>query len=119
MSTLTEWCNVDYVACWKDIEIPTSGPLIQPLTGQREIPAHTKKEEELDPIKTFTINTWYSVIQQLKVGRELGLLKCIAFDKEFTLEIFDTRFKQWTEMGINVMCKVIEKGELSRFKKYY
>ena len=41
---LIYWCNVDYVACWKDIEIPTSGPPIQPLIGQREIPAHTKEE---------------------------------------------------------------------------
>ena len=113
---LIYWCNVDYIARWKDIEIPTSGPLIQPLIGQREIPAHTKEEEELDPITTFTLNTWYSIIKQLKVGRELGLLKWIAFDKEFTPGISDARFKQWTEMGITAICKVIQKGEMRNFQ---
>jgi hypothetical protein len=39
----------------------------------KEIPTHTKEEEELDPITTSFSNTLYSVIKQLKVGRELGL----------------------------------------------
>ena len=55
-------------------------------------------------------------IKLLKVGRELGPLKWVAFDKEFTPGTSDTRFKQWTEMGITVMCKVIQKGEMRNFQ---
>ena len=47
-----------------------------------------------DQITTLTLNTWYSVIKQLKVGREFGLLKWLAFDKEFTPGTSDSRFKQ-------------------------
>ena len=34
-----------------------------------------------------------------------------AFDKEVTPVISDTRFKQWTEMGITAICKVIQKAK--------
>jgi len=52
----------------------------------------------------------------LKLGRELGLLDWIAYDKGFKPGSYDCRFKQWTEKGFTAICTVIQKGEMRSFQ---
>ena len=55
----------------------------------------TGSEVDLDPITSFTLSTWYSIVKQLKVGKELALLRWVAYDGTFKAGGLDLRFKQW------------------------
>ena len=52
----------------------------------------------------------------MKLGRTLGLLDWIAYDKGFKPGSYDCRFKQWTEKGFTAICTVIQKGEMRSFQ---
>jgi hypothetical protein len=112
---LLYWCSDDYVSRWKEIEAPGSTFPIQTLIGGKETPVNLKKE--IDPITDYTLNIWYSTVKRLKLGKELGLLKWIAFDQEFKPGKMDPTFRQWNRMGVTAMCLLIEKGEMKSFEE--
>ncbi len=43
-------------------------------------------------------------------------LKWCAYDSEFTPSRLDTRFKDWIDKGITVLCNLIEDNILARFE---
>lgn len=111
------WCSAESNARWKDIEVPGFTFPIQSCIGEREFPKNIKSEIDLDPIVTFTLNIWYSVVKQLKLEKELGLLKWVAYDGKFGPGRMDKRFKQWTDLGITAICLMIQKGEMKSFEE--
>lgn len=114
---LLSWCSSAYEARWKDIEAPVSAFPIQTIIGERKIPENIEFASEIDMITTYTLNTWHSVVRQLRVGRELGLLKWIAHDVAFKPGRLDPRFKQWTQVGVTAMCSLILKGKMKSFQE--
>ena len=66
---------------------------------------------------SFTLDTWYSTVKQLKIGKETGLLKWIAFDDKFAPGKYDARFKYWAEKGITAICTTIKRGEMKSFQE--
>lgn len=48
---------------------------IQTCIDEREKSTQAKKDMDLDPITSFTLDIWYSSRKQLKIGKEIGLLK--------------------------------------------
>uniref|UniRef100_A0A3P9HXL6 Reverse transcriptase domain-containing protein n=1 Tax=Oryzias latipes TaxID=8090 RepID=A0A3P9HXL6_ORYLA len=101
---LVYWCNTEYVARWKDIELFTPRFPIQTCMGENGVPATAKEHLDLNPITLFTLENWYYVIKQLKLGKEIRLLKWTAYDDKFRPAQFDHRFKQWADKGITAMC---------------
>ncbi|TKS65943.1 PiggyBac transposable element-derived protein 4 [Collichthys lucidus] len=114
---LLSWCSSAYKARWKDIEAPVSAFPIQTIIDERKIPENIEFASEIDMITTYTLNTWHSVVRQLRVGRELGLLKWIAHDVAFKPGRLDPRFKQWTRVGVTAMCLLILKGKMKSFQE--
>jgi len=51
----------------------------------------------------------------LKIGKEIGLLKWVAFDDKFAPGKHDARFKYWAEKGIT--CTTIKRGEMKSFQE--
>lgn len=81
-----------------------------------DIDLNIAPETDLNPIISFSLNTWYSPVKQLKLVKELGLLKWIAFDGEFKLGRSDIRFKQWAGLDITALCTFIQKGKMRSFQ---
>ena len=94
---LIYWCNEGYVARWKDIEMSILKYPIQTSIGETETPTYIKDEQNFDPVISFTLDTWYSTVKQLKIGKEIGLLNWIAFDDKFVPGKHDVKFKHWAE----------------------
>lgn len=55
-------------------------------------------------------------MKQLKIGKEIGLLKWVAFDDKFTPNKSDKTFKHWAEQGITAVCTTIKKGVIKSFQ---
>lgn len=116
MRPLVYWCNEEYVARWKDIELKTFLNPIQTYIGEREIPVHLK-DNAMDSISKLTLEIWHVITKKLKIGKELGLLKWFAFDKDFIPGRHDHKFKQWMEKGLTAICTVTKKGEIISFQE--
>ena len=114
---LLNWCSSDYIAKWKNIEIQGFSTPIQTNIGERKIRTNIKTEIDLHPITSFTLDIWYTIVKQLKIGKELSLLKWIAYDEEFRPGRLDLRFRRWVELGVTAMCLLIRQGEMRSFEE--
>ncbi len=79
--------------------------------------------DQLFPIKTIdnpwvncTLTVWKSIITEYKLTEEIVPLKWCAYDSEFTPNRLDTRFKDWIDKGITVLCNLIEDNILASFE---
>ena len=79
---LIYWCDGGYVARWKDIDMYTLKYPIQISIREAETPIYIKDEHNFNPVISFTLDIWHSTVKQLKIGKEIGLLKW-AFDGKF------------------------------------
>lgn len=111
------WCNEGYVARWKDIEVTTPKSPLQTYIGETEISTYEQNENDTNPVVLFTLDVWYSTVKRLKIGKEIGLLKWIAFDDRFIPGKYDSSFKHWTGKGITAVCTATEKGEMKSFQQ--
>ena len=109
------WGNNTAITRWKDIEICTHTYPIQTCVGERQTPLQLK--DQIDPVTSFMLDTWHSVTKQLKIGRELSLLKWIAFDREFIPGNMDTTYRGWVNDGITATCTIIKEGVMLSFQE--
>uniref|UniRef100_A0A3B5ADU2 Reverse transcriptase zinc-binding domain-containing protein n=1 Tax=Stegastes partitus TaxID=144197 RepID=A0A3B5ADU2_9TELE len=112
---LLYWCNDEYISRWKDIETSIPQYPIQASIGEREIPPQIKGQ--LNLFTTFTLEIWYSTVKKLKLKKEQGLLKWIAFDEKFYPGKLDPTFKSWTKKGITAICTVVKNGQMRSFQE--
>lgn len=76
---LLHWCNDDYLAQRKDIEVQKLFP-IQTLLGERKVTPSIAKHIQINWIVTFALEKWFAVSQKMNLRKEVSLLKWIAFD---------------------------------------
>lgn len=69
-----------------------------------EAKSYKEKNKDANPIVIFILDKWYSVVKQLKLGKELGLLRWIAYDEEFKPGKFDSNIKELAVKGIAAIC---------------
>ena len=112
---LLNWCCTNFVAHWKDIEINNYKFPIQTFIGERELPLQVR--EEMDPITSFTLDIWHSVVKQLKLDDGLSLLKWIAYDNHFTPGSIDMTYRHWVDKGITAMCTITKEGNIVSFQE--
>lgn len=112
---LLNWCCTNFVAHWKDIETNSYTCPIQTFIGERTLPLQVR--QEMDPITSFTLDTWHSVVKRLKFDDGLGLLKWIAHDRKFTPGSIDTTYKYWVDKGITAMCTITKEGNMISFQE--
>lgn len=98
------WCTSSYIAKWKDIETNIQDLQVQSLIGESEF--HSNSEDKLDPIMTFSLKVWHSIVKHLKLEKETGILMWITYDEEFKPGKEDPIFQQWKQKGITsiILC---------------
>lgn len=112
--TVACWCNMEYVAKWKDIETNGENYQIQKLLGDKEL--FRTQENVLDPIIKLTLNTWNTVIKRYKIGKQTKILRWITNDNKFQPGKEDAGFKRSARGGITAICRMVEKGEMQSFQ---
>lgn len=63
---LLYWCNDDYLARWKDIEIQNRFPIQTPI-GERKISNSIAKHIQMNRTVTFTLERWFEISRELKI----------------------------------------------------
>ena len=114
LRAVTCWCNREYVARWKDIEMKVEASPIQILMTDREL--FKREERLLDPITKFTLWTWHLVVRKYGIENEIRPLRWITHDKRFKPGISDLGFERWANRGITAICTLLEKGKLQSFQ---
>lgn len=109
------WCDKDYIAKWKNLEKSVQGREIQSLIGDREEAMSVIKQ--LNTVTQFTLKTWFNLVRKYKLEKELGLLRWIAYDKDFIPGSLDQRFKQWIPNGLTAICTLIKNGNFMSFQE--
>lgn len=70
-----------------------------------------------DPITTFTLEIWYSIVRRYKIQKDINVLRWIAYDSNFTPNKYDTGFKRWETKGITAWCVLMKDGQLESFQE--
>lgn len=80
---LVYWCSLEHETRWKNIELSANNYPVRTIIGVKKITHNIDKvKTELGLITEFTLETWYSICKQPKLGKELGLLRWIGWDDE-------------------------------------
>lgn len=108
------WCTSSYIAKWKDIETHIQDLQVQSLIGESKIHGYIK--DKLEPITTFSLKVWHSIVKQFKLETEIGILRWITYDEEFKSGRDDPIFQQWRDRGITALSCVITEGEIRSFQ---
>ena len=103
-----------YEAKWKEIERLYKCIPIQAMIGDHKL--FSINQEDINPLVSFTLNTWFDVIKQLNLWTQLKQLRWIAFDSDFKPNCMDSRFKFWMDKGITAYYSIIEKNTLQSFQ---
>lgn len=114
MRPLVCWCNSQYESKWKDIETTVTETPIQSVLGNKNmvIEIYSRQNQWIN----FSLKTWFRVVKQNKLDREIKLLSWPAYDPSFILSTQDSRFKQWTQKGITSFSTIIRNGDLDNFQ---
>uniref|UniRef100_A0A3Q0RGC2 Uncharacterized protein n=1 Tax=Amphilophus citrinellus TaxID=61819 RepID=A0A3Q0RGC2_AMPCI len=106
------WCNNDYTAKWKAIELSQSNKPLQSLLGNPVTAKHNIQNHLIKP----TINTWLDIVKKFNLQNEICVLRWPAHDLDFEQAPMDRSFIQWEKQGITMICLLIDNLELIDFK---
>ena len=63
-----------------------------------------------------SLGTWFRVVKQNNLDREVKLLSWPSYDPSFTPATQDSRFKQWKQKGITSFSTIIRNGDLDNLQ---
>ena len=89
---LVYWCDSEYTARWKDIELKTEGCYTQSMVANRDM--FKKNENTLDLITRFTLEIWFTVVRKYNLEKEIKILSWVAYDSKFKSGAMDNKFEQ-------------------------
>lgn len=120
---IIKWCDKEYRAKWKDIEITVTDIPTQSLIGSSE-PINLLQESIV--LTTFhSVNIWSEFIKNFKSekrckavklkkkGTLQQLLSWFAYADRFKKGLSDRDFRNWGYKGITAMCTFINNGNMS------
>ena len=114
LRAVTCWCNGEYIARWKDIEMKVEASPVQILITDREL--FKREEGLLDPIVKLTLWIWYLVVRKYGLQNEAKILRWLTHDTRFKPGIRDWGFERWANRGITAICTLVERGEMQSFQ---
>ena len=107
------WCNSNYSAIWKDLELKQCETPIQALLGNCQ--HHDPHLDKLNSWTRVALKVWFSSCKKLHLEKHAKILKWVSYDSEFIPSLLDKRFKQWTHNGITAYCTIVDKDGLQSF----
>lgn len=111
---LIYWCNDEYFARWKSIEMRMTDTEVRNLIAHKGL--LRKLGNQLGVVTKTTIEIWNTVVERYKQEKETKILSWFAFDDRFIPGINDKGFKQWARKGITAICTMVEWGKLQSFE---
>lgn len=69
MKTIILWCDGGYEAKWKEMDRVCKGIPEQAMTGDQKLA--TTCHEDMNPLVSFTLSTWFDVIKRLNFWNQL------------------------------------------------
>lgn len=109
------WCNDEFVAKWKNIELSTTDTEIRNLISHKGL--LKKLDSQLDKITKTTVEIWNTVVERYKLEKDTKSLSWFAFDSRFIPGTIDKGFQQWAHKGITTIQSLVERGKLLSFDK--
>lgn len=114
LTPLILWCNPEYEANWKDIELSISGRPVQSLLG---CPSVIKDLPNLqNQWVYFSLNVWSDFVKKFQIQKEIKILRWPAFDPDFKPASLDSKYRQWTRYGITSYSSLVKDGKLMDFQ---
>ena len=111
---VASWCDNTVEAKWKVIERNILDIPIQAMIGDKKITDSILGQ--LDPITSFTLQVWFSVVKQLGLVEQSRILRWVTYDTAFKPGRMDQRFKYWSDKGITTYYGIIEENNLQSFQ---
>lgn len=103
-----KWCDQNFNAKWKDIEIKIQDVPVQTFLGNEQL--QKTLQHFLDPI------TSHSLVKQSKLEREVKMLNWAAYDVGVIPSAHDSGFRKWEQKGITAICTITKDGQLMSFQ---
>ncbi|CAI5636845.1 unnamed protein product [Oreochromis niloticus] len=109
-----KWCDQNFNAKWKDIEIKVQDVPVQTFLGNEQL----KKtlQHFLDPITSHTLEIWFGLVKQSKLEREVKMLNWAAYVVGVIPSAHDSGFRKWEQKGITAICTIMKDGHLMSFQ---
>ena len=114
LSPLILWCNPEYEANWKDIEISLLGRPVQSLLG---CPSAIGDLPDLqNQWVCFSLNVWLDFVKKFQIQKEIKILRWPAYDPDFQPASLDLKYRQWIRYGITSYSSLVKDGKLMAFQ---
>lgn len=99
------WCNQEYNAKWKVIELSL---LDRPLQSLLRYSLATKHCDIQSQWVKFSIEIWSGLVKQLNIQKEIQILRWPAYESGFKPTVNDIGFIQWARKGITALCLIVD-----------
>lgn len=90
-----KWCDQNFNAKWKDIEIKVQDVPVQTCLGNEQLKKTLQRF--LDPITSHTLEIWFGLVKQSKLEREVKMLNWAAYDVGVIPSAHDSGFRKWEQ----------------------
>ena len=111
---VVSWCDETITAKWKAMETNSQDIPVQAMLGDKQLAKSNM--DKLDPITSFTLQTWFNVVKRLKLEKESKKLRWVAYDTAFEPGRLDQRFRSWSSKGITSYSKITEANKIQSFQ---
>lgn len=106
------WCNNDYIAKWRTIELSLSSKPLQSILSN---PLQVRQCNIQNQWVRFSLNIWSDLVKQLKL-KETCCLMWPVHDSTFEPAVMDKSFIQWEKRGVMTLCLLMDNLNFIDFK---
>ena len=107
------WCNHDYYAKWKEIEMSL---LDRPLQSFLGCPRATGHVDVRSQWVRLSMDVWSRLVRQFKIQKEIRILMWPSYDSDFKPAVDDRGFIRWAEIGITALCLLVQEDKFIDFQ---
>lgn len=107
------WCNQDYFAKWKAMELSLLDRPLQSLLG---CPLAAKQYDIQSQWVGFSIDIWSGLVKQLNIQKEIRILTWPTHDPDLKPAVKDGGFSQRVRRGLTALSLLVDNQELIDFK---
>ena len=115
LRTLVCWCTSSYSARWKDIETAMAqGIPLAAIIGDDKLINNMKSKN--NPWINTTLKIWQETLRKHNLKNGAKMLRWCAYDTDFIPNRTDSRFLNWSKMGITYNYTFVHKGAPKSFE---
>lgn len=113
--TLVCWCNPDYQARWKEIEMNLSADCpLQARLGDKKLIKNLIQQD--NQWINLPLKLWLNFITKYKLWKEVKILRWAPHDLDFTPSKIDASFQTWPDRGLSAYCTFFHNENIRDFQ---